>query len=95
MNKPLIKFGNVIVNVNNITTVTPVKPEVLSEFRAYEYEDTLGEEKYQQLIKDARGLDDTEIVAYMISLTYEGGGNSTNFVISIEDSERLFKLFGN
>lgn len=90
MNKPLIKFGNVIVNVNNITTVTPVKADILSEFRDYEYENTLGEEKYFQLLKEKRG-----IVAYLISLTYEGGGNSSIYVISIEDCERLFKLFGN
>ena len=90
MNKPLIKFGNVIVNVNNITTVTPVKADILSEFRDYEYENTLGEEKYLRLLKKKRG-----IVAYLISLTYEGGGNSSIYVISIEDCERLFKLFGN
>lgn len=90
MNKPLIKFGNVIVNVNNITTVTPVKADILSEFHDYEYENTLGEEKYLQLLKEKRG-----IVAYLISLTYEGGGNSSIYVISIEDCERLFKLFGN
>lgn len=51
MNKPLIKFGNVIVNVNNITTVTPVKADILSEFRDYEYENTIGEKKYLQLLK--------------------------------------------
>lgn len=90
MNKPLIKFGNVIVNVNNITTVTPVKAKLLSEFYSYKYENTLGKEKYLQLIEDKR-----DIVAYMISLTYEGGGNSSSYVISIEDCERLYKLFGN